>query len=430
MSLGLYIAADLSESSWTGSRLSNLLPTMGDRFAAIVDDPGLYELLGVDICDGRLYIHVHPAEESIEFVVTEDGRLLCSARTSGAGPGYHAWLVGTLERLGEAFGFQWDFAPGDLDGDETGYALHRSFDRLQQEMTVWLRAIATEILELEGEGIVSLGLNLAGDLILDPPELVVTPLGPRSREWFETAATEAGARAAAPEHFPWWNEAPDAEMWTRCGLVIAWCDVGWSVPIDDEVERPIHDVLTCFDRARALDANCELPESEIDELEALLAADPNMPVEPPPADWSRIGYRRHAMYRPLGGGWRVVLPGYFEVDEDDGSMYYAWGPYIVIGTAHTLTEAADKGPVEFLNTFRKEFPANAKVIEGFDEDPPWLAGKFVTRDNEDYEPDLTLTGFLAAPSGFCEVTFSCTDLDQPDWGHEVWKTIEAPPVDG
>jgi hypothetical protein len=60
--------------------------------------------------DGRpvLLVSFHPAADDAEVRLSPAGAVRVSAETWPAGPGYHAFLCGTLDALAEDFGITWD----------------------------------------------------------------------------------------------------------------------------------------------------------------------------------------------------------------------------------------------------------------------------------------------------------------------------------
>src|SRR4051812_39896471 len=69
-----------------------------------------------------LWLGLHPAEERIEISTTGGGRVVVSARTSGAGPGYHAFVCELLDAVGARLDVRWQGPdPTGQTGDETGY---------------------------------------------------------------------------------------------------------------------------------------------------------------------------------------------------------------------------------------------------------------------------------------------------------------------
>jgi hypothetical protein len=54
-------------------------------------------------------VRLLPFEEPAEFWMREDGALVCSGKTSSLGPGYHQFLVGLLDRVGERLELDWEW---------------------------------------------------------------------------------------------------------------------------------------------------------------------------------------------------------------------------------------------------------------------------------------------------------------------------------
>src|SRR5919106_5948224 len=91
--------------------------------AAQATDPIWTACVNVRQLDDRVLVSLHPAEEEVEFLPDEKGPVV-SARTVGAGPGYHQWLVQLLEKAGAACSVTWRSTGEANDSeflDETGY---------------------------------------------------------------------------------------------------------------------------------------------------------------------------------------------------------------------------------------------------------------------------------------------------------------------
>src|SRR5262249_18486612 len=149
-----------------------------------------------------------------------DGVFTLSARTSGGGPGYHAWLIALVDRLKDALGLAW----ADADGDETGYAEHRDFARLQQEHLTWLRAVAEQTKDAEQAAInMPLDFSVLGD------HFAATPRGFLDREGL-----------LVPERFfAWWSEGHTPAFWQGLAETLAWSVLPWHVPTEEE--RPLYE---------------------------------------------------------------------------------------------------------------------------------------------------------------------------------------------
>jgi len=87
--------------------------------------------------EGRptLFVSLHPAAEDLEIFLDDRSRVVLSAKTSNAGPGYHIHLCEAARRMGADLGISWE--PPDEEegtGDETGYFETGDRERLEEEM--------------------------------------------------------------------------------------------------------------------------------------------------------------------------------------------------------------------------------------------------------------------------------------------------------
>jgi hypothetical protein len=115
-------------------------------------------------------------------------------------------------------------------------------------------------------------------------------------------------------------------------------DVFWRPPHDSEERRTISKSLICFDRARELDPNIEVPGLEIAQLKDLL--DDNAAQIPREQG---IGYRRRRWRRPLTGQWSIEVPGYFydRLEDDDTTQVYWFGDKEVWASSWNFSPVRD-----------------------------------------------------------------------------------------
>ena len=72
------------------------------------------------------------------------GYALVSAKTSSAGPGYHAFFISCLDQIEKRLGLAWNWSEDERVGgeptDETCHALSRDFSALQSDMAASSKA--------------------------------------------------------------------------------------------------------------------------------------------------------------------------------------------------------------------------------------------------------------------------------------------------
>ncbi len=191
MSQGIVAAANLPRGV-VGGRSANdeLFERICHAFGRLKDAPALGKALGAWQEKYRLFLYIHPAEEFAVFVVEPDGRLIARARTSGAGPGYHAHLVERLESLGNGLGLNWRWQ-GEDAGDTTGYALSRDLGALQQIMARELRGLCAKAIEFDA--MPGIKISMPADFTPHGDFFVASPMGTWDRDWVARVAAAEGA---------------------------------------------------------------------------------------------------------------------------------------------------------------------------------------------------------------------------------------------
>lgn len=409
MGLGIRIGAELNDSRQlrgaqdAASRLKVLLQEATD----LIGHPGHIRLARASMEPEALFLRLHPAEEPIEFRI-KDEALVAAAKTSAAGPGYHAFLVDFLEALGRRCRLEWTWDDGGHDyRDETGYAVARDFAALQLEMLRWLRALARYLTDDGGRGY---SICLPADFHVCGEHFAVSPLGFWKRQWFDGIAAARSVESLAPRgqrFFPWWSPGRDAVFWKNCALVLCWVEVPWRPPREDDEHSVLRCAIECFGQARRLDSGLALPVDEIDELRKLATEGA---VETAPIE-ARIGFRRRVLTRPLTARWTIALPGYFydRAEDDGGTMTYSYGGRSVRGSSFAL-EAR---------------PAATGFASGGAGD----AHEF--RDGHLHGiarvTSSSLHGEVHAPASTCVLTFGFEDPADKDWALAAWRSVKCPP---
>jgi len=417
--LGLLIDAPIRARGWLGRRPTGtaVISSVDQAFRAGIDDPLLAAHARL-VRDGEtLSVHLHPAAGPIEVRVDGE-RVVCSAQTSDAGPGYHAYVVELVERVGERAGLTWRWTDGDGErGDECGFHESRDFAALQREMLGWLRQLCAVLVE-RGAG----PFQVCMPVEVRPLRAtgVCTPLGPRPAEWATTVATASDDELAAhgAAFFPWWGRALDAAFWHGYGSALAWVDVPWHA-CDGDGEAAIYGAaLAAFDRARALDPRIELPARELAELRRL--ADPDADPDVAPAR-DGIGYRRGAMRWRLAGGWWMTGPGYwYESHDEDGTITRHFADRAIHVTSYSASSTAD----QLLARARERMAAAdpARVVS-------WRDGELqaiglVSWDDADRH--WLLQGEVATDGKLCVATFVYHDDADRSWAEEIFRSITRP----
>jgi hypothetical protein len=289
-----------------------------------------------ELDEGHGYaLTLHPAAEAL-YLEIDGETVTASAKTSNVGPGYHAFLVAALDSVQTAFGFKWEWREED---DETGFARHRDFVRLQSEMAKQFKAVSKVVSDrIATRGVTDVMLSMPVDCrIKTIEEEVLTPLGPVTpaelRRWGNLDGVEL-ARAAATCS-PWWGTGFDGSFYRGLALHSMWMDMRWATPLDDPERRTIQQTLAWCAEAARMQAAPPLPASAVRELRALLET-PHLRELPREGG---IGYRRRQKRVQLTGGWHLWVPGDLEEAlEDENTTVVLWNNDLTIrGTSISAT---------------------------------------------------------------------------------------------
>lgn len=419
MGLGFQISADLRNTA-------GMLEMIDAAIRSVLTEPLDRLLLQAEEEGGVLYVQLHPAEEPVEFIL-DGGSIVASAKTSSAGPGYHAWVVDLVEEIGRRVDIPWNWTDqGNGEGDSTGF--HESFDftRLQTAMADSLPSMAHAVLKTNENQDVPIALSLPLDDVVLADAFAVSSIGTWTRDWFESliGADEAARLQAAARFFPAWHPRDDARYWRGCGLALCWYPMRWVQPVDLSEETLYKAALGCFARAREMDPAIKLPEDEIREIWTLLSRE----GEDRPPSPNGIGFRRGAMLRQLPGGWTTMIPGYFAADyRDDGATrVFSFGDRSVQGTAMRAPDDGGDGEAG-----RRYVQAQAEQSAG---DPNafsfenghvlgWGSASTSGAPN-------SLGGMLATGLDVLSLTITCEDSeDGRAWADSVLRSATRPPAD-
>ena len=379
-----------------------------------------------------LFVQVHPCAEEVELCVPEPGRFIASAKTSTVGPAYHMYLCDRLHELGRHFGVTWD-DPDQAEGtgDETGYFFGGEANAVRQEMLRWLGALAhiitdEQFAEESHVRMVSMPLGYT----YPEHQGILTPLGPRNRDWFRLVADEP---ARGMDFFPWWNAGVGSSFYLGRALCRLWQEVRWRPPVTDEEGELLMDVHLDLERAHSLDPAAPIPWREWSELIDYLGEYFGYVEFHNGADLEgeirsrsqralggpRIGYRRGPVQVSLTGGWSITVPGDLaEAWESEGQAWSAWhGGRAVRFTSWTVRDGDDPEPAcDILRDL--ELPEG----ETFEHESGPVRGRacFCRQDDEDR---WALKAYSAVDGGFAECDVFVKDRDDLPWALEVWQTL-------
>jgi hypothetical protein len=345
MGLGLYIAAELNSSTLLKKKpdTKKLLSDIGKEIASYLQEKELAILSDQTFDNGALYIRLHPAEEQVE-IFAKDDYLICSAKTSSAGPGYHAFLVDLLETVGSNCKLRWDWGNEDKGfSDETGYCRNKNFKELQLQMGSYLKAIANSLVK---EDWTNTALSLPTHFRFETSYFAASSMGFWNKDFFENILQSDANEILnfAARFFPWWNQPIDAEFWKNAALVQMWTDIKWRPPLSDGEKRELSCVYQCLSNATKLDVAIKIPKIELEAIKSLLRIIPDSDDYPIPSEGG-IGFHRYNMRRQTTGCWSIVIPGYFyqNSEADNSKVAYWYGGRTVYASSFTI-EPKDKLP--------------------------------------------------------------------------------------
>ena len=437
MGLGLQIFSEIKPVGLLRRKPDpvKFLEEIGRTLKAIVARDG-FTLAYPEIFNGELSLQIYPVEEAVFFSVNERGQLVCSAKTSGAGPGYHAYLIEKLDELEKRCHLKWIWDNREDFFDETGYALDREYPKLQAKMEDFLGGLAKLVVQKSEEGNSNLCLNFPLGMEVQIENTAASPKGMWDKSFFEEIAAKRGDHQAlvpyAERFFAWWRKEQDASFWKNLGLCLFWMEVPWRPVTENEqsLRKTMEYAIECFMKAKKLDPSIEIPWTEINELKEILIYKFGKSTEPLPVPVpGRIGYFRLLKHRPLTGGWKVSAPGYFyeEFEDDTSSQVYWYGGRVIRGSSFTINyDNKKESPADEM--IKKERREN-KIIAEFQKER--LVGiayeKYITAENsESGQPYYILFCIAGFEGELCNLSICYDDQSDQPWAIEVFKSLTHP----
>lgn len=323
--MGIYVQS--FAASPTGIAPRQLADALVRAAAAWAAERDISELFYAAPNDERAWLSFYPPCGGIAFRIT-DGRVSFDAKTSIAGPGYHAALIELCDHLARDLGLAWRWEAG---GDQTGYAQHRDRAALERAFEDQFFAFCAFYRDSARPN-AHHALNLSEGLAIDGADGVATPLGPMPLDFFLEAGT-AERRESAPEIYPWWDEDSSGDAFWRNALrSILWTEAEWRAP-QRPWEEHVHASAFAAARRCTHAPEIEAAVKELTELAQSSIEDGHVPA-PGGIGWGRVS---RAFFLP--GPWRINLPGYYvETIENDGGTTCLWfGDEEVRGSSFTLT---------------------------------------------------------------------------------------------
>ncbi len=394
----------------------DLLHRLASAIGAYLTEKHLDAVSYITMGKETMLVGIHPAEEEVEFYV-DQGYLVCAAKTSSAGPGYHAFVIEMLGEIEKRCDIKWDWnnqAQGFFD--ESDFYTDRDFQKLQDAMARYFKGVSKHILTLESK---SLRLSLPFHLHVEDDHFALSPMGVWDKSFFESVVDDSAYNDTMAEaFFAWWHKPQDALFWRNLGLVKIWMDVKWQKPLskEDPSYQTIESTLSCFEKARALSRDdIHLPDAEIEDLKKLLTHEGDFT---PNHDFK--GFYRRYLRRHLTGKWSLLIPGYFyESDNtDETTVSYYHGDCYITSTSYSCAQS-----------IRPEHPSDEEfsgsTLQVFDFEEEDRQGKAtLVKVEEDGSDVFVLICHITVPGSICTTMIQFVDEHDIPWATQVFKTIK------
>jgi hypothetical protein len=289
---------------------------------------GLDDLFYASSSDAGAWLTFYPPAGGIAFEIGAES-IGFGAKTSTAGPGYHAALIDLCDQLRAQLGIAWRWDGG---ADQTNYAVERNLVELKEAFLDQVLAWCEFHRDNVGPG-ETYALNLPEGWVADGYDGVATPLGiVPGQQFLDTLDDPSEAEALAKRIFPWWSLETDQEFWLNTLRALLWTEVEWR-GARTSWETHVHSAALAL--GKRVGSFIDVPlRRAVDELAwlSIKGDDRTAPVN------EGIGYLRRKRAFFLPGPWRINLPGYYiEQIEDDGNTTCLWfGEEEVRGTSFTM----------------------------------------------------------------------------------------------
>jgi len=396
-----------------------------------------FESVGDAVLDARLVrdadekplllVDLHPVSPPVEIRLKRSGKIRVTATTSPAGPGYHQHLCGLLRQLAIDFDFSWLL---EDCSDPTDFLLLRDQATVEAAFLRWLGGACARSPDAVGLPATH-GFTYPGE--------VRTPLGPRSREWANSAASEPHRGG---DFFAWWSPDLDAAFYRNRALARLWCDFAWRVPLTETEGETADQIANDLATAFKMDPAAELPWSAwLELLEAIQGdadggqfcvtpTDTVLSVElwkrghVPAEDDTPIGYRRHPVRVLLDAGWSIEVPGSFAREWDADRNWTAWDHTRTVWfrrVGFTKLDGSAPTPAEAFEVGRHSLPEGEPVTELHTGDTTGAA-MFGIADDEG-RTVWRLSGIAGAGDQLAVCNVYCESADDRDWAVATWLSL-------
>jgi len=377
----------------------------------------------------ELLVDLHPVAPTASVTADAMGRVVASADTAAAGPGYHTFVARLLERLGAELEIAW-LADADVatPGDVVAVPAHPGGQPLAERAVVerahlaLLSGTLAQARELRGRGAIGLHLATPPGTRYASEGAIITPLGPRDDAWLERAT---GDVRVATDIRPWWADATDARYLLNRALCIMWTDIRWRSPADDEERAAFDEVLQLLRRAVPKDPSLPYPWREWHELITLRGIDD--PIEPrvraraerEEPGRTPVGYRRRPV-TVVQEGWRLEVPGAF-AERRTGDEWWGGdrGRSVTLAGVATRTSDGPMPPGAFLATVAGDLGEGALVHR----DGPLEGRARIGTDASSGIEVAVLEGYSAVPGRGAAIRIAFQDASDWRWAVDLWRSL-------
>lgn len=274
----------------------------------------------------RVHVRFHPAADPMKIWFAEESTIHINADSSSVGPGYHLFLCELIWALTKKFDLAW--ARESADGEKQNAVFFTGDpDEIYKEMFAWLGSMASSALAMSASG-GSFNLSMSPSYQFFSEHPLITPMGPRSKEWLQEVARNPQAGA---DVFPWLEPGITPQFLLNRALTHMWTDVHWCRPVADGDEAVQRTVLNLLREACKLDPSLNYPWAEWLEIMGYLQAEDELTavVSKHAASAPKtapIGYRRREVKAILDQGWSIMIPGSFSESAtfDPQTMNHTW----------------------------------------------------------------------------------------------------------
>ncbi len=284
-------------------------------------------------------------------------------------------------------------------------------------MLEWLKQVAEYFNSLTDY--TKLMLSMPLDYYVEGDYYAISSLGYWNKEWFERINQKniIDLYDDGAAFFPWWNKGFDSEFFLKSALVTAWVDLDWRTAFSDEDQKKCEFVIDCFNEAKRLNFEIELPLKEIEQIRQNL----DKSLYPSAPNPEGIGFKKRFMKRNLTGKWTGLIPGYFycDMENDQSTIVYWFNDRTIRGSSYEIS--GKDGKVISADKILNDQPTREGLI--YFDDGTQKGWAEITQNQENVEEYWMLSGRMAIPGHLILVTICYKNENDWDWAIETWKTV-------